>query len=439
MTGTAPTRHPGNADCPPQQPPARPTPGKATDSGRPDIEDSAILVVDDSEIAREIIGGCLSKAGYRNIHHAADGRQALEIIEKRPPDLVILDLEMPVLDGFEVCRRLRQTDKTRTLPVLIQSGRDTPHDISRAFEAGASDMIVKPVRKFELLARVRVHIQNRLMLTQLLNYNLRVATELQSARDTQQALCPTDGAISEISARYGLEIEARYEPSSELGGDMWGLCQESDSRLAFYICDFSGHGVAAALSTFRLQTLMARIDADTRDPAAVLACLNRSLYEMLAVGEFATMLFGRIDVDRHTLTYASAGAPPPLYFAAPSGDQIGTGPSYCQSAGVPLGLRRVSDYRDIRLPFPAGSRIFLYSDALIEAEYSNGHALGLDGLLRQAASRPTKGDKTFFGQALGRFDRNVSRPLTDDLTAFSISLNSEPPRHQPPGIPERTR
>ena len=133
-----------------------------------DLTQAKILVVDDSPLIRELIGACLATDDYQNISYAGDGLDALEQIDKEMPDLIILDLEMPRMDGFEVCKRLRDNPKTANIPILIQSGRDTAADITRAFDYGASDMVVKPVKKFEILARTKVHLQKRMLLQKLI-------------------------------------------------------------------------------------------------------------------------------------------------------------------------------------------------------------------------------------------------------------------------------
>ena len=166
--------------------------GHAEHRAEPDdrLMDSRILVVDDSSLSRDILSACLRGASYHNLSFACDGRQALEAIHAQVPDLIILDLEMPVMDGFDLCRRLRRDESTKNLPVLIRSGRSSPDDLVRAFECGASDMVHKPIKKFEILTRVRVHLEKAVMLRQLTEYRERVAQELDTAREMQSALCP---------------------------------------------------------------------------------------------------------------------------------------------------------------------------------------------------------------------------------------------------------
>ncbi|MEP4192173.1 MAG: response regulator, partial [Sneathiella sp.] len=216
------------------------------------IRNAKILVVDDSDLIRELIGACLMTDGYYNISYAENGQDALEVIELETPDLIILDLEMPVMDGFELCKELRARQKTASIPILIQSGRDTADDITRAFDYGASDMVVKPIKKFEILARTKVHLEHHFFVEKLTDFHNRVASELEQARKLQLDICPNEEELESFRTLYGLAVGWYYEPSSELGGDIGGIYPIDENHVAFFIADFSGHGVAAALNTFRM-------------------------------------------------------------------------------------------------------------------------------------------------------------------------------------------
>ena len=266
------------------------------------IRNARILVVDDSDLIRELIGACLMTDGYYNICYAENGQDALEVIELETPDLIILDLEMPVMDGFELCKELRSRQSTASIPILIQSGRDTAADITRAFDYGASDMVVKPIKKFEILARTKVHLEHRFFVEKLTDFHDRVASELEQARKLQLDICPSEEELASFRDLYGLNIGWHYEPSSELGGDIGGLYPIDETHVAFFIADFSGHGVAAALNTFRMQTWLASLSQHYMQPDEMLKILNNFLYENLKRGTYATMLFGCIDLKGETLS-----------------------------------------------------------------------------------------------------------------------------------------
>ncbi|MBF0333963.1 MAG: response regulator, partial [Alphaproteobacteria bacterium] len=126
-----------------------------------DMRALRVLVIEDSETNRRLLDALLRAAGIQTIAFAVDGIDGLEKVESFQPDLVVLDIMMPRMDGFEVCRRLRALPEHRSLPILVQTGLETAQERTEAFRAGATDLVIKPLNGAEFLARVRVHLQNR--------------------------------------------------------------------------------------------------------------------------------------------------------------------------------------------------------------------------------------------------------------------------------------
>src|SRR5262245_30895334 len=121
------------------------------------MDPASVLIVDDNPPMIQILGGVLRGAGY-DVRMATDGTRALDVVAARAPDLVVLDLQMPGLDGFEVCRRLKGDAATREIPVIVISAVDSVDEKVRAFEAGAADFVTKPFEGREVLARVGAHV-----------------------------------------------------------------------------------------------------------------------------------------------------------------------------------------------------------------------------------------------------------------------------------------
>lgn len=388
---------------------------KADAAPRPHGGDSApILVVDDNPVNRHLLVALLQRGGFSTVSTADDGIEALQRMESVQPDLILLDLMMPRMDGFEFCRRLRAEPRWRDVPVLVQSSLNRAEDRAQAFEAGATDYVTKPVNGQELIARVRVHLRNRALLRDLLAFRRRTERELTLARTMQKRLMPSAGRIAEAEATRGVRVAARFVPSSELGGDFWDLRPAADGRLLVYMVDFSGHGVGAALNTFRLHAIVQRMDLASLEPPAFLEALNRRLCSLLPSGQFATMLAGIIDPETDLFTYASAGSTRPMAWGP--GD---TAPHLGESAGLPLGLLAGATYECRSLPFPPGGRIFLYSDAAIEIPHGDDvlDDTGLAALLAPRLDAPP--DRRLLDDlndtlcALG--------PVDDDLTLLLLS------------------
>ncbi len=130
------------------------------------IADSRILVVDDNEQNLELLLACLEELGC-SLESAVDGVEALEKIQQSPPDLILLDIMMPRMSGFEVCRKLKTDPATRDIPIIMVTALHELGDIERGVESGTDDFISKPVNRLELITRVRSllrvrHLKNEL-------------------------------------------------------------------------------------------------------------------------------------------------------------------------------------------------------------------------------------------------------------------------------------
>lgn len=380
----------------------------------PRMRDAAVLVVDDNRVNRHLLTALLERAGIGRIEHAADGREALEKLESFAADLVLLDLMMPTMDGFEMCRLLRADPRWADLPVLVQSSLNRAEDRSRAFSVGATDYVSKPLNAAELIARARIHIENRALLRELRDYNRRTEAELALAWRMQERLLPSDSRLRGLRDETGLTIASRFAPSSELGGDIWDLFDAEARDPLLYIADFSGHGVGAALNTFRLHTLTRQLDLRGQRPGDFLAQINRRLAGLLPLGQFATMLAAKFDLEAGVFRYASAGATKPM--ALPP---CGGAPLLGDSAGLPLGLSPSAAYDERSLPFPPGARLLLYSDAAIEIP-TGDDVLDDVGLAQIVSSRVAEG---LDGEALldGVIaDLRQVGEIDDDLTLVLI-------------------
>jgi serine phosphatase RsbU (regulator of sigma subunit) len=251
-------------------------------------------------------------------------------------------------------------------------------------------------------------------------YGERVARELEMARETQTVLLPDMQTVQDIFKLHGLHVDSRFQPSSELGGDFWGLRSLDAARVAVMAVDFSGHGINAALNTFRLHALLDSDRQHVDDPAAFLQHLNRRISPLLPAGQYATMFYGVIDSNSDLMTYAGAATPSPLVFL-PDRDEplVGSG------IGFPVGMFDESTYESRELPFPVGASLLLYSDAVTEGKMSNGERLGEAGLIRVVSECLQNTPRESLVQALtARLDRLLDLPLADDLTIVSTTRMS---------------
>ena len=205
-----------------------------------DLSESRVLIVDDVKTNVDILVEALR--GDYKLSVALDGAAALRSVEKSAPDLVLLDIVMPGLDGFEVCRRLRAQESTRELPIMFLSALEDVEDKTRGFEVGGNDYLTKPFEILEVKARVRSLLKAKAYadaIREALDRDLRIA------RDIQMGILPTD--LVAATSHSGLDVHAIIEPALKVGGDLYEVLRASDDRLVIALGDVSGKGISAAL------------------------------------------------------------------------------------------------------------------------------------------------------------------------------------------------
>ncbi|KAA5607325.1 SpoIIE family protein phosphatase [Roseospira marina] len=261
-----------------------------------------------------------------------------------------------------------------------------------------------------------VSVQTHLIHTQadLRASQQRLAADLAAARQMQHDLLPDPAVLDTLQQRHGLRVASHFETSSELGGDLFGLRGIDEHRFALWTVDFAGHGIAAALNTFRLHTMLDEFPEWMNYPGEYLSVLGVRLASLLATEQYATALYGVVDTQSDTLRYAAAASPAPLIANLRTGEvTAGDG------SGVPLGIDSGILYETRELAFPPGHLVLLFSDALLECRLGDRTALGesgVRGLLSEAIAR--HGEGVLLEQVLAPFLDRVDRPLTDDLTAL---------------------
>ncbi|MEI7607031.1 MAG: SpoIIE family protein phosphatase, partial [Rhodospirillaceae bacterium] len=378
------------------------------------LDDSRVLIVDDNEFNRKSLSMLLLRSGIRNLEFAVDGVDGLAKTDSFRPDLILLDVAMPNMDGLEMCRRLRAGSKHSDLPILFQTALDSDEEQVACFTAGGNDFISKPIKPGECVARVRHQLERRKLFNDLTAYRERVQKELLHAHAMQMSLLPEARKVAEIGGRHGLGISSHFETSSELGGDLWSVFELDEHRVGILIVDFAGHGITAAINTFRLHTLFDRIPARDLDPAEWLSELNASLKDVLPTGQFATAFYCVLDKRTNVLSFAGAGAPNPILWV--DGEL-----TLLDSAGMLLGISRRAKYRTQEVLLPTGGFLLLYSDALVECRDAEGVPFGQDMVVDTvrsiAALRPADPVEALLQPFLAR----VSRPLRDDLTLIWIN------------------
>lgn len=327
-----------------------------------------VLLVDDEPANIQIVNSILKDIYKTRI--ATSGAKALELANQEPaPDLILLDVMMPEMNGYEVCSRLKSADHTRDIPVIFLTGQTDIEDETQGFKVGAVDYIHKPFSPAVVEARVHTHLVLRGIREQLARQLQTIQSEMDTARQIQLSILP-----HEIPAIKGLDIAARYIPMASVAGDFYDFIPIDEKRIGILVADVSGHGMPAALISSMLKIALDGQTACALEPARVLAGLNRALCGKFQ-GHFVTAVYVVVDTERQRLLYAGAGHPPLILMDHSAGQAR----DFLEN-GLFLGFFPEATYSSVEIPFKADSWGVLYTDGILEITDSSEEQFGLDRL-----------------------------------------------------------
>ena len=373
-----------------------------SDSGRK----NTVLVVDDSPENIDLLGGVLSQ-DYK-IKVALNGEKALKIAgTEKPPDIILLDIMMPGMDGYEVCRRLKSDAKTRDIPVIFITSMSEVEDETKGLELGAIDYITKPIRSPIVQARVKSHIelkaarellknQNKILEQrveertrevldlQRVEFELRAAqekveNELNIAAQIQRSILPSNFPAFPEHGEF--DLYAMMIPAREVGGDFYDFFFVDDDHLAVIIADVSDKGVPAALFTMISRTIFRSIVRQRKSPSQVLTETNDLLCEENDTGMFVTVLIAYYHLPTGQFTYSNGGHNPALLFGSD-----GNSKELVRKHGPALGVRSGLTYKEDAETLEPGQFLVLYTDGVTEASSPQNELYGLDRFAKLVSS-----------------------------------------------------
>jgi sigma-B regulation protein RsbU (phosphoserine phosphatase) len=376
----------------------------------------SILIVDDTPINIGVISGALKDSFKTKV--ATNGEKALAIASgEDKPDLILLDVMMPVMDGYEVCRRLKANPETRNIPVIFLTGQTGTEDETKGFEVGAVDYIHKPFSEAVVKARVRTHLMLRAAHEQIAKQLLAINIELEMARQIQLSILPR--STPRIA---GLKIVASYIPMTSVAGDFYDFIIVDEKHVGILVADVSGHGLPSALIASMLQVALTAQAAHASDPARVLSGLNRALCGKFEQN-FVTAAYVFVDMEKNVMTYAGAGHPPLLFRSKSSGKV-----SEVLENGLFLGQFPEATYASLTLPVEVGDRSVLYTDGIPETKNPAEVEFGTARFMRFMENNPGLPVDKFADGLLDELSSWSQQPRgqgqQDDITILTIDFNT---------------
>jgi sigma-B regulation protein RsbU (phosphoserine phosphatase) len=335
-------------------------------------ENEALLLVDDNPTNLQVLYQTLETTGCKLLV-AKNGETALSIAQKASPDLILLDIMMPDIDGFEVCRRLKDNPDTAGIPVIFLSALTDTKDKVQGLQLGAVDYVSKPFQPDEVIARVNTHLTIHRLKREVEQKKDALEDELKAASDVQCRLLPKK--LPEIA---GLKLAVHYETSLYAGGDYYDIAKLADNRWGFLVADAEGHSAPAAVMMAMTCALFRSYPEPPAEPGELLFFLNQHLCKV-ADPSFVTALYIVYDADHRHLKIARAGHPPPMIYRSAEKKAV----EYSCSGVFPMGVDPYDQVPVAEAELQPGDRILMYTDGITERFSMDGNTYGEERLLRQ--------------------------------------------------------
>jgi sigma-B regulation protein RsbU (phosphoserine phosphatase) len=370
----------------------------------------SILLVDDNPTNLQVLFQTLDGIGCKLLI-AKNGEIAISIAGKALPDLILLDIMMPGIDGYEVCRQLKSNAATSDIPVIFLSALGDTEDKVKGLQLGAVDYITKPFQPDEVIARVNTHLTIHRLKREVESQKDQLEHELEVVSAVQRKLLP-----KQLPVIDGFKLAVHYETSRYAGGDYYDILELPDNCWGFLIADAEGHSAPAAVLMAMTCALFRSYPGSASDPAEVLHYLNEHLCKV-ADPSFMTALYAYYDANAQAMWIARAGHPLPMIFRHSDKKAI-----ELPCPGVyPLGIEPY----EIEIPvtetkLEPGDRFLIYTDGLTERFDMGGKTYGEERLLRLLAIDSADDPQGVIAAIMADVERFAGEHPADDDQALLL-------------------
>lgn len=383
-----------------------------------------ILIADDAVMNRKLIRNILADHLKDVIFEEAEnGQQVLSLVEEHTIDLIILDLVMPVLDGYDTLKRLKSSEKFRDIPVIVNSAITEIHSIENILNEGAIDYFTKPLSLDDMKIKLPLKARNALTLhaqqQTIMALNNQINDELKNANVFANIMLPKPEDMQLV------DLFIKYHPSLGIGSDFFD-CVERDGRIHFMIADVTGHGIAAGMASSMVKVLYRKcIERSDILPHEILEEMNRSIFDWFdfaGVNNYFVFTAFVGVIENGMLYYSNAGQPYPILFNFEDYETV-----QLEQNGFLIGMMEDVVYDTVYRHIYPGDVLFLYTDGLFcsgEAHDFVGweNVFQLATQLREELLDNAEGflEELFYGFHMIHKARNST--FTDDVAMMLIKL-----------------
>jgi len=387
------------------------------------IENVKILIVDDTPVNVKIIEMFLKPKGY-DVITAEDGQVAIEKFVSEKPDIILMDVMMPNVDGYDATISIRGIAGDEWVPIVFLSAKVTPEDQIKGIEVGGDDYLTKPVNLELLEAKLKamlriVSMRKELSKTHaaLQNYHDLAQEELDLAKDLMLRMTENNSDYSDEC------IHAYNNPLEEISGDIIITHRNADDVLYVMLADATGHGLAAAISQVPLSQIFYTMAQRGFTVSVIVAEMNRTLKALLPSNRFVTATIARIDPASRLIEIWNGSNPSPIFF-----NRKGEVLKEFEENNFAFGVvgNNLLDSQTQAYIWPEEGELLLYSDGLPDLKNGKGELFGLDGVKREVGllKEIKREDQIAFDRVISGAHAFAKRgEHGDDLSLLSIMCN----------------
>lgn len=324
-----------------------------------------VLCIDDSRLSRAFIENTLTPVNI-SVDTAENGFEGLKKISAGGYDLILVDIVMPEMDGFEFLQEFRSIKTKEFIPVIFMTGLDDLNSKIKGLNIGADDYLIKPLNENELVARVISLLRLKDANSELYQKNELIKRELEAAKKIQEYIIPSDFSYIDYPKVSGV-----YHPIDDIGGDFFDCIKIDENRTGFVIADVTGHGIPAAL-IMTMSKMLFSIYADKfLSTAGLINEVNKHLRGTLLDTQYITAFYLVYDKKNNRLTYTNAGHTRALFYQESKSRVIAL-----DTFGLFLGISDEVKYEEKSITINKGDRLFIYTDGLTELKNPEGEEFG---------------------------------------------------------------
>lgn len=384
-----------------------------------------ILVADDVRMNRKLLIDILSKK-VENLDflEAANGVEVIDILKYREVDLIILDLIMPVMDGFQVLKYLKSSPSLETIPVIVNSAISEIHSVEETLKMGAADYFTKPLSEDDMEIILPLKVKNSIQMYEqqktIKAYNEMTVNEIENATQFQKVMLPRSKNFTYV------DLFIKFEPCIGIGGDFFD-CVELDGRTWFMIADVTGHGIAASMASSMVKILFrTSLQHGEMTPGSVLTHINNNIFEFMdysgmVVNNYTTFTGFVACIYKDILTFSNAGQPYPVLYRSDVDKTV-----ILEESGPLVGAFEGIKYEEHAMTIHANDTLLLYTDGIFcngqKSDFTNWPIV--HDYLRKNGKKLKEGEEKFLDNMFWFFhmmmNQNEEDTFEDDVALMLI-------------------